>query len=524
MKKRKIQLILLLVFCLIMPTIVSCSGKEATEKSQNVETVQNVADVQTVATVQEEKDVPETQEDDEEMLCRYIVPGTETDTSLVVDDIITEKLKADGINMRFSRNYIPWDVWQQKTNIMFATGDEFEFIHIMEDWIPSSTYVAQQALAPINDYLDQYGDKLKEIIPQAVWDCTEVNGNIYSIPVYFRDFSKMTSNFNLPQHLFDKYDIAPPQNRMDVLEAYDTIIKNENDPDLRVWSRINVTTDPVYLREYETYPFVVLENLFFVDQQGEVKPWLYSDEFKWTCEFMGEMYSRGIIHPDILTYPHEKIGDLTEQGKNLVMDLFGLEVARNSVPEYEITLYMPDAEKGAFYGEWVYMNANAASGTSPNPEALVIFFNWLYSSQENYDLLNYGIEGEHFNSHENRRFEPIADSSGSNLYDFGDWMIGHKDLVRMHINAPDELEVVSLEMDAEAEISVAAGFRFDSEVVASEYTSCMAELQSVIYPIKYGVIPYEEGYDNAMQAMQAAGYDKVVAEFKTQFEAWYKNK
>ena len=40
---------------------------------------------------------------DEEMLCRYVVPGTEPDDSAEVDAAITEKLKADGINMKFER-------------------------------------------------------------------------------------------------------------------------------------------------------------------------------------------------------------------------------------------------------------------------------------------------------------------------------------------------------------------------------------------------------------------------------------
>ena len=529
MKKWKKLSILFMALCLMMTTITSCDKQDVVSTSEKTTSVLQSEDKTKTESAESEdgKEIQSSQSSEmleDEMLCRYIVPGTGTETSLLIDEAITAKLKSDGINMNFSRTYIPWDVWQQKTNVMFATGDEFEMIHIMEDWIPSSTYVAQQALAPINDALDQYGDKLKEIIPQDIWDCTKVNDNIYCVPVYFRDFSRIISNYYLPQHLFDKYNIAPPKNRMDVLDAYDTIIKGENDPDLRVWIKINTTTDPVYMREYDSYPFVVLENLFFIDQNGEVKPWLYTEEFKQNCEYLGEMYSRGIIHPDILTYPHEKISDLTEQGKNIGMDLYGLESARNNVPEYDISLFMPAPEKKAFYGEWVYMNANAASATSPNPEALVIFFNWLYSSQENYDLLNFGLEGEHYTALEDRRFEPITDSTGANLYDFGDWMMGNKDLARMHINAPEELAVVSLEMDSEAGISVAAGFRFNSEAVASEYTSCMAELQSVIYPIKYGVVSYEDGYDNAVQAMKAAGYDKVVEEFKAQFDTWYQNK
>ena len=50
----------------------------------------------------------------------------------------------------------------------------------------------------------------------------------------------------------------------------------------------------------------------------------------------------------------------------------------------------------------------------------------------------------------------------------------------------------------------------------------LAEIQSSVYPIRYGVVPYEDGYEKALEAMKVAGYDKVVEEYRTQFEAWRK--
>lgn len=264
--------------------------------------------------------------------------------------------------------------------------------------------------------------------------------------------------------------------------------------------------------------------MFFISQDGEVKPWLETEEFKEVCKIFNTAYKKGVIHPDILTYPHEKVSQHVEQGKDLLVDLFALEQIRKNVPEYDIVLHTFAPEKPLSAAEFPIMNANAVSSTSPNPEAGVIFLNWLYSAQENSDLLNYGIEGEHWVDLGNRRYEQITDDDGVAKYSFGDWEMAHKDLVRLPKDAPDELEPIMFEMDENAEISIAVGFKFDTEPVAAEYAACMAELQASIYPLKFGVVSYEEGYDSAIKAMKAAGYDKLVEEFRRQFEEWLASK
>ena len=137
-----------------------------------------------------------------------------------------------------------------------------------------------------------------------------------------------------------------------------------------------------------------------------------------------------------------------------------------------------------------------------------------------------GIKDKHWKDAGNRRYEPIIGTDGKNPnYQFGDWEIGNYQLVRLSKNAPKELEAAMLEFDKNAINATSVGFKFNTEPVASEYTAVMAELESSIYPLKYGVVSYEKGYVNSMKAMKAAGYDKIVNEFKKQYGEWYsKNK
>ena len=514
MKIRKLVTVVLII-CMLGILFAGCgAGQKATDTSTPAEPEKKDS-----GTAEEPKAEPA-----EKLLCRYVVPGSEPKDSPMVDQAITEKLQKDGVNLEFKRIYVPWDVWQQKTNVMMSTGEEFELIHIMEDWIPSATYVGKGGLAPLDEHIEKYGDSLKQVIPEDVWDVTRVEGKIYSIPVLFRDFAPMLK-ISIQKQLFDKYSLPVPKTPDELLDSVEKIIKAEKNPDLRSWEKINPGFADSLHRTYDSYPFIVRDGLFMVDQQGNVKPWLETEEFKKDCEFYRKSYKKGILHPDILTMPHETISQKHDLGMEIFSMstmLFSLEKIKKEKPDVVLYDFDFNPEKPNFRGEWVIMNANSVSSTTKHPEAGVMFFNWVYASQDNYDLLNYGIKDKHWKEAGERRYEAIMGSDGKKAdYEFGDWEMGHYKLVRLSKDAPKELEPIMLGFDPEAVNSVAAGFRFNSEPVSAEYAAVMAELESSIFPLKYGVIGYDDGYEKALKAMKTAGYDKVVAEFQKQFKEWY---
>ena len=59
-------------------------------------------------------------------------------------------------------------------------------------------------------------------------------------------------------------------------------------------------------------------------------------------------------------------------------------------------------------------------------------------------------------------------------------------------------------------ISPAAGFIFDSSNVTSELTNLQTEIISSIYPIKVGMVSYEDNIDAAIEKLKAAGLDKYL--------------
>ncbi|MFR5899205.1 MAG: hypothetical protein ACLUIO_06885 [Neglectibacter timonensis] len=62
---------------------------------------------------------------------RYVAPGSDWPMQDEVIAKVNEKLQADGVNIEVKLQRIPWDAWDQKTQLMISSGEEFEMLHVM---------------------------------------------------------------------------------------------------------------------------------------------------------------------------------------------------------------------------------------------------------------------------------------------------------------------------------------------------------------------------------------------------------
>lgn len=177
---------LALTLCILITLPLGCSKETEDDNPGNVDKVEETGDVTT-----------DTAQTGEKQKVRYVIPGSAPqDTDLVVD-AINEKLDEDGLDIELELKYIAWDVWDQKTNLMLTTDEEFELFHVMEDQKGVSAYVAMDAIQPIDEYMDQYGDALKENIPDWMWESAEVKGNVYSVPTYWVETADSASGITI---------------------------------------------------------------------------------------------------------------------------------------------------------------------------------------------------------------------------------------------------------------------------------------------------------------------------------------
>lgn len=448
---------------------------------------------------------------------KFVAPGSEPTEADKRFAAINEKLKADGVGIQIEYQYIGWDAWEQKTNLMLSTGEAFDNMTIMEDLIKTSVYVGRGALLPIDEYLDKY-PSLKEKFAPDVWEGMKINGKIYGIPVLNREWANDYELISYRSDLAQKHNLQPPTTIQETIDFAQAIKKAENNPNMYFVMKPNSIAGAFH-REYDSYPFNVVDDLIYIDQAGNVKSWIETEEFKKDNEYFNQLYTKGLIHPDILTLPLDQVtktitdGDFAATLSNAYFDYAAL---KQKIPELEIeaTRLAPDKK---WMRPVLVTNANVIPKTSKNPEGMIKFFDWLYSNQENFDLLVYGIKDDWWKDagpNKLERLRPVGNEAG-----FSEWQVGYAPFTRIATNAhPKLLETMTLNTDALNAPNI--GFTFDTTPVAVEYANLLAEIKTSVYPMKLGVVKYDDYFDGALKKMKSAGLDKVVAEYKKQFDAW----
>jgi len=475
-----------------------------------------------------DKEVSETSEGPVKV--RWLIPGSEpthVEDDAMVMEAVNSKMQADGYNLEIEVVRIPWDVWQQKTSLMMATGEEFEMFHIMEDQTAFAHYVGQGALVPLNDYIDEYGPNLKKKFPDWVWDATKVDGKIYVVPAFWAEQTNAIDCFTIRYDWLRENNLSIPSTPAELLDSLEIVQNNWSGEGEKPYfiKRTRDNTAFFLHRAYDSFPFSVFQKLIYIDQKGNVKSWIETEEFKNDVDFFREGYTRGLIHPDIMGQPSGWIWNRIREGNFLYrsgcpLDLFGeMQVNNPGMVEGDVgsPIFNPDGEIMRYYG---VKNSNGISSTSPHPEAAVQFLDWLYTNQENFDLFVYGIEGKHWIDKGPHKIERLRDSDNKTLYGQSEWMIGNVDYIRYQTSThPRRVELMS-QVNDDAENSIIIGFVFDPSAVEAEYSNCLNELEVSVLPMRMGLVSYEDGYAKALSNMKAAGIDKVIAEYTKQFDAW----
>ncbi|WP_135556248.1 extracellular solute-binding protein [Paenibacillus cymbidii] len=451
----------------------------------------------------------------------YVSPGSAPTDAAKRFDAINKKLAADGLNIKVDFQFIGWDAWEQKTNLMLSSNEAFDNLTIMEDLIKTSAYAGRGAIVPIDSYLEKYPN-LKKAFPDYVWDGMKINGKIYSIPVFYREWANDYEMITYRSDLLKKYNLQPPKTQAEMLAAAEKIKAGEKDMNLNITLKPNTIMNFIH-REYEAYPFSVIDDLIYVDQKGNVKSWMETPEFKQDNAFMNALFKKNLINPDILTLPLDQVTKPSQEGTFIfnfgtLYDFWNPMHAAKPEATIDTLRLAPDK---AWFRPLLMNNANVIPKTSKHPEEMIKFYDWLYGKQENYDLLAYGIKDDWWKDAGAGKMEQLH-PQGTEV-GFSEWKLGYYKFVRVPQTAhPKYAE--TLQINDKAVNSVTVGFTFDTTPVSVEYANLLAEVKTSIYPLKMGVVEYDKFYATALSKMKAAGLDKVVAEYDKQFKAFLAGK
>lgn len=523
MKTTKKLLALVLALALVVTAFAACSGGTTTSSTTESSTTES-------STTEESKTEDSATEDDGTIHpMRIVQPGTLSQDYETGMAAVNEKLKEDGVNIEVSVTRIPWDAYAEKLNLMLTTGEEFELLHVMQDVKNLSSIAGMGAIISIHDLIGNYPD-LYNKFTETEWLGTLYKGEEYAVPCSWRSFDNVMSYMNYRTDVAEAvgYDEFPDtvDGVIDLMEKSQDYILDETGMKAYTWFHQNQDTAHWLHRSYDTYPFYVENSLgiVLIRQDGTVDSFYESEEFKKDANTYYELYQKGLIDPDILNRDSQKKYDDAEYGAMLPSQTFdpnsGVTMQKNGVEGAEVEWVRAFGDDVPDMIYTYVQNLNAISSTSEDPESGLKFLNWLYASEENHTLFHYGIEGVHYNMVGDNRIDQIQGEDGNNLYTMDTWMTGYAPYMYWGKDATDNYIDY---MTAKAEkyvISPAAGFIFDAAPVQSELTNLQTEIIASIYPIKVGMVSYEDNIDAAIEKLKAAGLDAYLEEYRSQFAAY----
>jgi len=457
----------------------------------------------------------------DEIVYAFPVFGTiPADMQLIEDEV--NKISIKEINVKAKLMPISGGNWGEQVNLMISSGEKLDLMPTLGNF---NTMVAQKQLLDITDLIDKYGQGIKSAVGENFLKGTTVDGKLYGVTV--GNGKAAVPNIAMRKDILDKYGLSIDSVNTieDIAKIYEVVSKNEPQMAMLIPSGIgNVTMAPGSLLFHSKY-----DNLgdglgvLLGNDNHKVVNLFETEEYKSLLKTMRDWYLKGYILKDAATTT-ETATTLLKAGKGFSEFVNGEEgldaqLTRNTGhPFVTKKLQDPLITSGIIQGlTWV------VPVTTKNPEAAMKFLNLTYTNADVINLIDWGIEGKHYEKKQDGTIGYPSGVDASNTgYGLGqDWLMGNQLIAHVwEGNDPNNYKILE-ENNKTAPISIALGFSYDSSKVKTEIANVNNVMDQYRPGLDTGSLDPDKYLPEFNAKLKAAGLDKIIAEKQKQLDAWF---
>lgn len=432
------------------------------------------------------------------------------------DTLISEanKIIEEEIDAKLNINYIGWGDYAKKMSVIIASGEAYD-IAFADNYVANAQ---KGAFADLTELMPEYAEEAYNQLDDAYIQGNLVNGKLYAFPVNANVFAQQMLTFN--KQYLDKYDLS-----VDGITSYadaEPILKEikEKEPNVApfaIGQGFKVQGDFDYPMG-NGMPFAI--NL-----KGDTTKIInqYEDEtFVELLRTMHSWYNQGLIPADAATsntgYPLESDTWFVRgetQGPFDYGDTLLTNAAGQELVSRPITMPLKSTSQAQM--------ANFVVGnTSKNKEKAVEFLGLLNSNSQLLNGLVYGVEGEAWELLEGEDSKiKLLDGYKPN-YHMSAWNTGNNKILYTQESITDEMIQQRDEAIAAATASPILGFNFNIDNVKTEITNINNVMSQYLDSLNTGTVDPDETLPTLIDALEGAGYEKVLEEIQTQYDAFLK--
>ncbi|MGN0178008.1 MAG: ABC transporter substrate-binding protein [Monoglobaceae bacterium] len=408
-------------------------------------------------------------------------------------------------------NALDWGSVRQKLNTMIAGGEKFDICYT--DTESYQSQAAKGAFVPLNELMDKYAPKTKEMLGEDFLKGSQIDGVNYAIPANKDKGHSWGIIFR--KDIADKYNLTDKIKAAKTFDDLNPILDfiKEKEPDL---IPLKESKDKC-MSSLIDFDEISFPGAFYANgNDGVVVNMIETPEFMEACKKTREHYLNGYLNEggsigtssdakafmSIVMLKPGKAKE-TQVAKGMEYDQVELTEARMSVKD----------TMGAMM---------AISRTSEQPELVMQFMELFNTDEYLNNLIVFGIEGKHYNKVSDKTIELIQDSG----YGYPDmrWEFGNTFLQYL-TTAEDSNKHETMQMfNNSLKTSQYLGFNFNPESVKTEIGACLNVKEQFNQRCAEGMEDPEELVPMYIDKLKRAGSDKIIQEIQRQYDEWKSNK
>ncbi len=460
-----------------------------------------------------------TQTDDkqESQTLTWYLPGTTMPLQEEVMEQFNNKL-SEKYGLKLEIAFIDYGNFETKMQVINAGREKYD-LAFTSGWL-NDYYknVSMGSFYDITELLDSAAPKLKDSMPDYVWNAIKVDGKIYAAINW--QVQASATGLRVARETLDKYGFNAEQ--LKTYEDLEPLIKAyvaENSKPANVpgsWKELMLSygLEDVLSSMSPVATYTWKEGKPVVINQYETPEYLSYIKLRERWKNEGLTQSNLLTATDV--YKLEQTQGLLFNNNGGYKP--GGDIESSQALGYEqvqLQLSNPVLATGTLMS-----TMTAVSATSSDPEQAVKFLEIINTDPELYNLLSFGIEGENYEKLSDKKIR-ILDSKS---YTIANWMLGSVANSYILEAMPDTIWEDTKKYNDQATPSQLLGFNANTSPIETELANCANVLSEYMDVFNQGLVSVDEKYPEFISKLKAAGSDKIIAEIQSQIDTWYSNK
>ncbi|AGC67478.1 putative liporotein [Thermoclostridium stercorarium subsp. stercorarium DSM 8532] len=454
------------------------------------------------------------------------------DQDLVYEEV--NKLAKEDLNCTVTVKNLSWADYQQQYPLVLASGEQLDLVYAAE-WLGYFDHARKGAFHEITmDDIKKYMPITYEEQDPVTFEQAMVDGKLYMIPNYQFEYN-VYRLIGVRMDLAKKYGITEIKTFEDLERFCEAIAENEKEMFAIAHEGSGGNDNfAVFYRQPNQIHLVgggtTLFGIKYVNGEFDYDNLFnvyFTPEFAEYAKMMRRWAEKGFWSKNAAS-GQGKINDLFVAGKSAV-DIWhiggvaqDIEKAQLEHPDWEMEIIDLTPESFKTVSKFTNNGVAVSINTVDFGRSLMLLEKFK-NDQRYFDLTCVGIEGKHWIDIGPNKFRPGPDANNFPIYGTSMWGWISEKFRRVSETEPKQLREYINSWIPDVVYPITDNFIFDDTNVKSEYAAVSNVVKTYATIFDLGMAEdIEKTIEEMKDKLNKAGYEKVEAEFRRQYEDFIK--